>query len=144
MNIDTENKKLIMDFHRRVTEGDLEGAGALVAEDLVNHAAIPEAQGRAGLRAILSKLLKAFPDVKYEVEDIVAEGDRVVCRATMTGTHTAALEFARLPLPPTGRSVRITQIHIFRIAGGLVVEHWGCRDDLAMLRQLGVSAMAAA
>jgi len=123
---------------------DVEGALALVAEGLVNHAAIPEAQGRAGLRSILGKVRKAFPDAKLTLEDTIAEGDRVVCRVSLTATHTGPLDFVRMPLPATGRVVKAEQIHIFRIVDGLVVEHWACRDDIAMLRQLGVIGAKAA
>jgi steroid delta-isomerase-like uncharacterized protein len=138
MNTISDNKSVIQDFHRRINEGDLPGAAALVAEDLVNHAAIPEAQGRAGLVTIFTKLRTGFPDLGSRLEDLIAEGDRVVARITMTGTHTGPLAMARFPLEATGRAVEVEQVHVYRLAGGRIVEHWAGRDDFGMLRQLGV------
>jgi steroid delta-isomerase-like uncharacterized protein len=118
---------------------DIESAVSLVAGDFVNHTAIPEAQGADGLRRILGKLHKAFPDQRVTCDDVIAEGDRVVCRVTTTGTNTGPLEFVRFPLPATGKSVTSTAIHVFRIAGGKIVEHWGATDMFATMRQLGLT-----
>jgi predicted ester cyclase len=95
MNTTSDNKSLIEDFHRRVSGGDIQGAAALAAEDLVNHAAIPEAQGRAGLISIFGKLRTAMPDLQHQLEDLIAEGDKVVARIRMIGTHTGPLAMAR-------------------------------------------------
>jgi predicted ester cyclase len=78
-----------------------------------------------------------MPDWSMTCEDVIAEGDRVVCRVRVRGTQTGPLEMAVLPLPASGRQTTTEQIHIFRIAGDRVVEHWAGRDDIAMLRQLG-------
>jgi steroid delta-isomerase-like uncharacterized protein len=137
-------KALITQLLLAMNDRDVEAAVALVAPDLKNHAAIPEAQGAAGLRTILGKILRAMPDARWTCEDMIAESDRVVCRMTMRGTHTGPLEFARLPLEATGKRVEVEQIHVYRIAAGKVVEHWAARDDLAMLRQLGVFPAGAA
>jgi predicted ester cyclase len=75
--------------------------------------------------------------VRWTVEDVVAEGDRVVCRLTMRGTQTGRLDFEVLPLRPSNRSFTSEQIHMMRIVNGKIVEHWAGRDDLGMLRQLG-------
>ena len=117
--------------------GDIDGAASFVAEDMVNHAAIPQAQGRAGFRTIGLKLQKAFPDMKQRVDDMLTDGDKVVVRTTVSGTHTGPLEFVNAPLAATGKSFTTTHIHIFRVAGGKIVEHWAERDDLGMMRQLG-------
>lgn len=118
---------------------DVEAAVSLVAKDLVNHTAIPEAQGAEGLRRILGKLHKAFPDQRTTCEDVIAEGDRVVCRVTVRGTHSGPLEFVQFPMPPTGKTVTSSAIHVFRVANGKIVEHWGAMDTFAMLRQLGLT-----
>jgi predicted ester cyclase len=132
------HKQAVRDYFSRVNSGDISGSAAFVAEDVVNHAAVPEAQGRAGMVRLLEKLREAFPDMNYTCEDLVAEGDRVVARVTMRGTHTGRLGFVRMPLEPTGRAVQTEQVHVFRFAGGVVAEHWAGRDDFGMLRQLGV------
>jgi steroid delta-isomerase-like uncharacterized protein len=122
-----------------MSEGDIEGAAALTAEDLVNHAAIPEAQGRAGLVRIFQKLRTAFPDLRFSVEDVIGEDDRVVVRGRMSGTHTGPFDMVRFQLPATGKAVDVEHLHVFRIAGGRIAEHWAGRDDIAFQRQLGLA-----
>jgi predicted ester cyclase len=143
MQTNTENKKVIEELHRRLNGADLEGAAALTAEDLVNHAAIPQAQGRAGLLAIWRKLRTAMPDLTFQAEDVIAEGDRVVARVRVTGTQTGPFEMVQLSLPATGKNVDFEQIHVFRLAGGRVVEHWSGMDHWRMLRQLGLTVARA-
>src|SRR5687767_4421624 len=84
----TDNEQLIHKYFKALTQRNVEAALALCAEDLANHAAIPEAQGVAGLRRIMALGEKAFPDRSWSVEDVIAEGDRVVCRVKIRGTHT--------------------------------------------------------
>jgi steroid delta-isomerase-like uncharacterized protein len=131
------NKDLILKYVGAMSSFDMTTLEALTAPDLVNHTAIPEAQGWSGLERIIRKLREAMPDSTLTCEDVIAEGDRVVCRVRMKGTQTGPLNMTRLTLPATGREVSTEQIHIFRIACGKVVEHWGGRDDFGMLRQLG-------
>jgi steroid delta-isomerase-like uncharacterized protein len=133
------NKTIAKSYLNALDRRDVDGAVALVAEDLVNHTAIAEAQGAAGLRRILGKLHKAFPDQRTSCDDVIAEGDRVVCRVTVRGTNSGPLEFVQWPMPATGKSVTTTGIHVFRIANGKIAEHWGAMDTLNMLRQLGIT-----
>jgi steroid delta-isomerase-like uncharacterized protein len=132
------NKRIVREYLDRSNARDFDGLAALCAEDLVNHAAIPQAQGRAGMRSILEKLWRAFPDQQMTCDDVIAEGDKVVCRVTVTGTHTGPLDFAKMQLPPTGKRFRTTHIHVLRLEGGRIVERWAERDDLGMLQQLGL------
>jgi predicted ester cyclase len=132
------NKQLALDHVSRINAGDFAGAAALLAEDCVNHAAIPEAQGRKGFERIISKVRTAFPDMHYNVEDVLTDGDRVVLRSTCTGTQTGPLTFLRFEGPPSNKPVRFEQIHILRVAGGKIVEMWMEQDTLALLRQLDV------
>src|SRR3712207_365110 len=103
------------DAARRVysmfNEGDLDGLADLVAEDVVDHEAPPgQPQGLAGLRGWLSTIRAAFPDLEFTVEDVISEGDRVVCRVTMRGTHEGEL----YGMAPTGRSVQVPAIDVLR------------------------------
>lgn len=139
-----DNKQLARDHFSRINSGDFAGAAAHLAEDLVNHAAIPEAQGRRGFEMILNKMKSAFPDMKYTLDDIFAEGDRVAVRVTCTGTQRGPLTFTRLQMEPTGKPVKFEQLHILRIGGGKIVEHWMCQDSLALFRQLGLQIAPAA
>jgi steroid delta-isomerase-like uncharacterized protein len=132
-----KNKDLVARYIAALNAHDAEAAEALAAPDLVNHAALPEAQGAAGMKGILKKLFKAMPDLTMTCEDFIAEGDRVVCRVRVRGTQTGPLEMKLFPLPASGRQVSTEHIHVFRIAGDRLVEHWAGRDDIAMLRQLG-------
>ena len=77
----------------------------------------------------------AFPDLSYQVDDAFGDGDRVALRCTARGTSTG--EF--LGRAPTGRSFEVQQIHLFRLESGRIAEHWACRDDVAMLHQLGMT-----
>ena len=79
-------------------------------------------------------LRAGFPDLHVTVEDIIAEGDKVVGRTTIRGSHTG--EF--MGMAPTGKQFTIQAIDVMRFAGGKVVEHWGNQDDLGMMQQLGV------
>jgi steroid delta-isomerase-like uncharacterized protein len=117
---------------------DPDAALRFFASDVVNHEAIPQAQGAEGMRTIARKLITAFPDAQMKIEDVVASGDRVACRVTFRGTNSAPLAFVNNPLPATGKTVSVSQMHVFRVSGGKIVETWGTRDDLGLMRQLGV------
>jgi steroid delta-isomerase-like uncharacterized protein len=134
----SQTKQIALDHMNRVKAGDVAGAAALMAEDCVNHSAVPEAQGRAGFVRIMGKIRTAFPDINHSVDDVIVDGDRAVLRCTVTGTQTGPLTFLHLEMPPTGKSVRFEQIHIVRVADGKIVEHWLGSDSIAMFRQLGV------
>jgi predicted ester cyclase len=82
----------------------------------------------------ITMYLSAFPDLHITVEDMIAEGDKIVARLTMRGTHQGAF----LGIPPTGKQVTGTAIDINRITGGKSVEHWNNSDTLGLLQQLGV------
>jgi steroid delta-isomerase-like uncharacterized protein len=132
-----KNKELVSRYIAALDAHDLDAALALTATDLLNHAAIPQAQGASGVRTILVKLLKAMPDIRWTCEDLIAEGDKVVCRVRVRGTQTGPLEMSLFSMPASGRETSTEQIHVFRIQGDKVVEHWAGRDDMGMLRQLG-------
>jgi steroid delta-isomerase-like uncharacterized protein len=134
----TDNKQLIHRYFEALTQRDVEAALAMCAEDLVNHAAIPEGQGVAGLRRIMALGRKAFPDRSWSVEDVIAEGDRVACRVKMRGTHTGPLEMTHARFEATNKPFETEHIHIFRLDRGKIVEQWAGRDDFGMMRQLGV------
>jgi steroid delta-isomerase-like uncharacterized protein len=132
----TEENKAIM---RRIFEvfntGNLALAEEVLAADIVDHQAPPGIEpGLAGFKQLVTMFRSAFPDIQMTIEDIMAEGDKVVTRSTMRGTHQG--EF--MGIPPTGKQFTATSIDIVRFAGGKGVEHWGNSDDLGMLQQLGI------
>lgn len=107
----------------------------LFASDYIYHGPQGhEFSGTENLKKILSHYLEAFPDLHIDIEDLVAEGDKVASRVTMTGTHKGELQ----GIPPTGKEVNTTMILITRFADGMVAEDWESRDDLGLLQQLGV------
>jgi steroid delta-isomerase-like uncharacterized protein len=138
MNDVSKNKEFAKNWVAALNGRNVEALTAVLADDFVNHGAIPGSQGRDALPRILSTLWKAMPDMKYRLDDVVADGDRVACRVTLTGTQTGPLEFRNIQLPATGREVATEQLHIFRLANGKVAEHWMGRDDIGMFRQLGL------
>lgn len=116
--------------------GDIDGFGDLLADDFVEHEETPGlAPTKAGVKDFFRMQRAAFPDMLMNVQDVIASGDKVVVRARHTGTQSG--EF--MGLPPTGKGVDVQLIDIFRLGGdGLVHEHWGVYDALAMMQQLGV------
>jgi predicted ester cyclase len=117
-----------------LTQGDLSVADAIFAPDLVHHGSHPHAPGIAGTKQFVLALRRAFPDLCAIVEDEIAEGDRVVQRLTLSGTHRG--EYCGLP--PTGRRATWQFVAIQRIGhDGKVTEHWSSPDLFGLLRQLG-------
>ncbi len=98
---------------------------------LIDHTVAKQAEG---LRQVISMFFAAFPDAKTTVDDMIAEGDKVVVRSTTRATHKGAL----MGVPPTGRSVRYSGIDIFGVVDGKIVDHWFVRDHATLMEQLGV------
>jgi predicted ester cyclase len=125
---------------RRVYEEGLNGGNLAVADELIDpecldHEAHPGAnRGPESFRQLITMLRMAFPDLRFEIEDLIAEGDTVAGRLTMNGTHTGPL----MGMPPTGRAVRQAHMHFVRFRDGKAIEHWGVRDDMSMMRQMGL------
>jgi predicted ester cyclase len=124
-------------FNRRnlALADELAAPESITHED-ISHEAPPgmAASGPDALRQVVQLLTVAFPDHHTTIEDLIAEGDKVAVRTTFSGTHQGAY----LGIAPTGRPCTQQQIHIVRITDGKVTEHWAIRDDLGMMRQLGV------
>jgi predicted ester cyclase len=112
---------------------DIARIGSLVTEDFVDHGAPPWApQGRAGYLKIMG-FLKNVLQIRYEIHEMVADGDLVAARATVHGVHNTG----HLGFPATGRPYAMQTMHMYRAEGGLLAEHWGVRDELAVLWQVG-------
>jgi lactoylglutathione lyase len=107
----------------------------LVAEDMVKHAA--GLQGRSGLARILSIIDHDLGPVTVELHHLVGDGDIVAQHLTLHGTHRASTMPLLADVFPSGRPAAWTFIHIWRVADGMIVEHWACRDDMGLLDQLG-------
>ena len=117
-----------------ISQGDETVAEAIIHPAFIDHTNPPGMQhGLEGHKAIVRLFRLAFPDLEFRIEDLIGEGDKVVARTTMRGTHRG--EF--FGIPPTGKTVEMTGVHVLRIADGKIIEHWGSNDDLGLLRQLG-------
>ncbi len=136
------NKTLIHRLYdEAINRQDTVAAAAFYAPDAKNHG---RTVGRDGMQKVFEALFSTFPDFNYRLEESTAEADRVVCKVTMTGTHlgqpTLPAVFSGMlaGVPPTARKVQVLQFHSFRIRDGQIIEHAAVRDDLGMLKQLGV------
>lgn len=131
-----QNKELVRRLVDEIfNRGHVGAADELMAPDFVEHEELPPGvpSGREGVKQMALMLRGAFPDFRATIEDMVAEGDRVVLRMTWTGTHQGKF----MGIPPTGRSVSFGVIDIIRITEGKFVEHWGQMDNMALMHQLG-------
>lgn len=117
------------------SKGNVDLVDDLFADDFVGHFPGETVHGQEGLKAEVISHRTAFPDWTEEVEDTIADGDRVVVRFTSRGTNSG--EF--LGNPPTGNHVEISEVAIFRLSNGRIVEQWVYPDMLALQQQLGES-----
>jgi steroid delta-isomerase-like uncharacterized protein len=115
------------------SKGNVDLIDDVYAEDFVGHFPAGTVHGREGLLSRVTAHRRAFPDWTEKVDDTIAEGDRVAMRFTSRGTNLG--EF--LGNPPTGNSVEISEVAIFRLREGKVVEQWVYPNMLSMQRQLG-------
>ena len=127
-------KDVVQELFRRQRAGDVTVLDDLVAPEMVNHAAGP--QGRDGLRAILRTIEVDLGPTELEQHHLIGEGDLVVQHLTLHGTHRASTMPLLLDVPVSGRPAAWAFIHIWRVADGMLVEHWACRDDMGLLDQL--------
>jgi steroid delta-isomerase-like uncharacterized protein len=136
MSTTEENKALFRRAYEELLNGgNLDVAEELVAPDFFNHEAPPgQNSGPESMRGLTKMLRTAFPDLHFEIEELIAEGATLAGRLTMSGTHQGPL----MGMPPTGRSMQQAHMHFVRFRDGLAVEQWAVRDDLAMMQQLGV------
>ena len=126
---------LLDELWRRVTDDDDSALDELVAEDLVNHAGGP--QGLVGLRTILAGVRHDLGATRAEHHRMFGDGDLVTHHVTLHGTHRASTMPLLQGVPPTGSPVAWTFIHIWRARDDQLGEHWACRDDVALLAQIG-------
>ena len=114
--------------------GDIDRLADVIAEDGIDHSARPdEPQGLVGAQQTMLWLGSVFSDQRWEIHQVIGEGDTVVVYCTLHGRHTGDL----LGIPPTKREVAMDYVQILRFRDGKAVERWGVRDDMAMMRQLG-------
>ncbi len=118
-----------------VVAGNIDAVDAYIAPDFISHNLPPgQAHGPEGIKQALRGLHSAFPDLDATLDDLIAEGDKVVARYTIRGTHAGLF----LGIAGTGKRVTLAAIGIYRLADGKFVESWVQMDTLGLLQQLGV------
>lgn len=139
-----QNKGTVRRFYEEMLSGhDLEVAEELFTEDFVDHdPEDPEGRpsGIEGAKEEVGAYIAAFPDMRVSVDDLFGEGDRIVVRGTLRGTHEGA--FAGIP--PTGKAATVPTMQTFRMVDGKIAEAWLSIDRLGMLQQLGMMPAATA
>jgi predicted ester cyclase len=136
----TDSKTIAHQSFRLIETGDPDLAERIIAPDYVNDEAKDDPDdierqqdGPAGFLATSRWLRDAFSNLRFELQETVAEGGTVMAAAVMTGQHTGEFN----GIAPTGRSITHTQVHIFAIADNRITRHRAVRDDLGLLFQLG-------
>src|ERR1044071_5153845 len=133
-----ENKKIVRRYQEIYNSNDLEALSEVLSEDLLTPKIMPGIPtGIEGAKMAHRIMLAGFPDYQTRIDDLIAEGDKVVARITMVGTHTGSF----MGIPATGKHVSFTGISIARLANGKIVEHWGEEDGVSLLQQLGVLSL---
>jgi lactoylglutathione lyase len=134
--VTTDPREVVEELFRRGPAGDWSAIDELVAEDMVNHAAGP--QGREGWKQIIRTIEHDLgADLTVETHHLLADGELVTHHMTLHGRHQASTMPLLAGTEPTGEAVAWTYIHIWRVVDGRIVEHWACRDDVGLLRQVG-------
>ncbi len=133
-----ENKALVRrTWEDLFNKGNLATADELISSGFTNHAAPGSPPGPGSFKQLVMMYRSAFPDVQFSIDDLLADGDKVVIRNTFSGTHHGVF----MGIPATGKRISQAQIHIVRVSNGQIAEHWAVRDDLSLMRQLGVVHM---
>jgi len=133
-----DNKTISRRFFEEVwNDGNLDAVGELTAQDgVLRDRDMGEHRGRDATRDFIAVYRRAFPDLRFTIEEQIAEGDRVATRWTARGTHQGEL----MGIPPTMKSATVSGITLDRIADGRIAESIGSWDAFGMLQQLGVLA----
>jgi predicted ester cyclase len=114
---------------------DVEALADVVHPDIVGHGARPgEPGGFEGVKQTMLWLGRVFSDQRWEIRHVIGDGEMVALQCTHHGRHTGEL----MGIPPTNQEVAYDYVHILRFRDGKAVEHWGVRDDMTLMRQLGI------
>jgi predicted ester cyclase len=114
---------------------DVEALREVTDPEVIGHGSRPdEPPGFEGVRQTMLWLGRVFADQRWEIHQVIGEGDTVVLHCTHHGRHVGDL----MGIPPTNREVAYAYVHIIRFRDRKAIEHWGVRDDMTLMRQLGV------
>lgn len=135
--VSTEEKKALAlrGWEMVVNQRNLDTIEEIYAPDFIWHEPDQDIQGYEQARQFASTFFDAFPDINITIEDVIAEGEQVVTRYTIRGTHRGATEEFG---PPTEKQMELKGITIHRFVGDRIVEEWEAYDNLSMMQQLGL------
>jgi predicted ester cyclase len=130
-----QNKALVLQFYKAFDNRKMEQALELLAPNFVAHlAGVPEPLDGEGFKQFGMSFYLAFSQGKHVFDEVVISGDRVVTYGTFTATHLGEFQ----GLPPTGKQISLSIMHIDRVEDGKILEHWGQGDALGLMQQLGI------
>jgi steroid delta-isomerase-like uncharacterized protein len=130
-----DNEAAMRHFYEEINAGDVDAATERLADGFVEHEAMPGLEpNKEGTRQLFGMMIAAFPDLRFDAEDILTSDEKVVARSRVTGTNKGQF----MGMPATGKSINAQAIDIVRFGNdGLVVEHWGVMDMMSIMQQLG-------
>lgn len=130
-----QNKTIVLQFYKAFDNRNLDEAVALLAPNFAAYmGGIPETVNSERFKQFGQMFHIAFPDGQHTFEQVITEGDKVVTYGIFRGTHQGELQ----GIPPTGKQVKFSVMHIDRLENGKIVEHWGQGDTLSLMQQLGI------
>jgi predicted ester cyclase len=130
-----QNKALVLQFYKAFDDRKMEQALELLAPNFVAHlAGIAEPLDGAGFKQFGMSFYLAFGQGQHIFDEVIVSGDRVVTYGRFTATHLGEFQ----GLPPTGKQINLSIMHIDRVEDGKIVEHWGQGDALGLMQQLGI------
>lgn len=130
-----QNKEIVLKMYRAFDGQDIEQGREFMSADIVGQGL--DGVSRKGIDSFMEygmSIFAAFPDGCHVLEEVIAEGDKVVTRGIFKGTHKGEL----MGIPPTGKQIEFSVVHIDRIINGKVLEHWGQADVFGMMQQLDI------
>ena len=134
-DIEAQNKEIAHRFIEEVwNQGKLDAVDDIVTNDIVIHSAGRDIEGIESFKKYIMSYRNAFPDIKFTIEEQIAQGDKVAERYAIRSTHQGELQ----GIPPTGKQIKIVSIDITRFLDGKMVERWGEFDSIGLMMQLGM------
>jgi steroid delta-isomerase-like uncharacterized protein len=142
MTTEELKKRTLEGFERMFNQGDLDYVDRALASNAVDHQEPPGTDFAAHLKNVISTLRTAFPDLRFDVHELISEGNTVACRSTMSGTHQGPLRIGPMAgLPVDGKRIEVPHMHFFRYdADGRLTDLWHVWGTLMLARQLGAPA----
>ncbi|MDJ0706603.1 MAG: ester cyclase [Leptolyngbyaceae cyanobacterium MO_188.B28] len=130
-----QNKAVVLQFYQSFDDREIEQALELLAPNFVAHmAGMPETLDLEGFKQFGMSFYLAFSQGQHVFDQVLATDNKVVTCGTFTATHLGEFQ----GLPPTGKQISLSIMHIDRVENGKIVEHWGQGDALGLMQQLGI------